>query len=69
LGKRKESRFGEKAASIIVKPFIFLFFGPLSKYKPIRACDVAKGILNHTQTADIGVNIYMSNTIFPKEKK
>lgn len=69
LGNRKESRFGEKFASKIVKPFMFLFSGPLKRYRPILASDVAKGIFNHTQSANKGVSVFMSHLIFPKEKK
>ncbi len=63
LGNRKEYRFGEKAASVMSRPFMFLFSGPLRKYRPVRASAVATGMHNHTQSAKPGVEIFRSDKI------
>lgn len=63
LGNRKEHRFGEKAASIMSKPFMFLFSGPFRKYRPIKASAVAAGMYNHMQPAKPGVEIFRSDKI------
>jgi uncharacterized protein YbjT (DUF2867 family) len=45
LGNREEKRAGEKVAQVLM-PFLALgMFGPLSKYKPIHAADVAKAMM------------------------
>jgi uncharacterized protein YbjT (DUF2867 family) len=53
LGNRSEFRMGELVAQKLLKPLRFIFVGPLSKYKPIEANQVAKAMLityfsNHT---------------------
>jgi len=61
LGKRKEFRFGEKIASILVYPMIFLFFGPLKKYRPIKASKVALAMLNSANEPKHGINIFSND--------
>lgn len=45
MGKRDESRFGEKAAVGFMKIFGWIFEGPLKKYKGIYARDVARAMI------------------------
>lgn len=45
LGNRKEKRTGEEWAAGLSKAFPILFKGPLQKYKPIQAADVAKAMV------------------------
>jgi uncharacterized protein YbjT (DUF2867 family) len=42
LGKRKEYRKGEVMAERVSQWFGFLYSGPLSKYRPVKASDVAR---------------------------
>lgn len=46
VGERKEFRIGEEIGNIFGNIFGFVFSGPLIKYKPIQAEDVAKAMLN-----------------------
>ncbi len=45
LGDRNESRPAEWLSQKILGPLAFLFAGPLLKYRPIRACKLAKTIV------------------------
>lgn len=57
LGKRHEFRFGERFAQITA-PLLKLFLvGSLSKYRPIKASDVAKGLIHHVNQDSIGTDI------------
>ncbi|MDD4803331.1 MAG: oxidoreductase [Syntrophomonas sp.] len=62
-GARKEFRLGEKAAIVLTRSFIFMFTGPLRKYRPISAETVAKSMYAAAQTNKKGVFIYNSNQI------
>lgn len=55
MGNRKEFRFGEKAAIIFMKAFGWMMFGPLKKYRGIKARDVAKAmlVLSHSENSNI----------------
>ena len=55
LGNRKENRFGEKVAQILI-PLISFFFP--DNYKPIRASDVAKAMVNESKNYRSGFKIY-----------
>ena len=46
LGDREEFRLGEKIGSIFMRLFSPLMMGSLKKYRPIKAADVAKAMLN-----------------------
>ena len=63
LGERKESRFGESAASFLAKGFSFIFVGGLKKYKPIAAKTVALGMYKVAQFKTEGIHIYLSDEI------
>ncbi|HEX2937015.1 MAG TPA: NAD-dependent epimerase/dehydratase family protein [Bacteroidales bacterium] len=45
IGNRNEFRFGEKAATILMKAMGIFMFGPLRKYKGIYAWDVARAMI------------------------
>ena len=55
LGKRNEFRFGEIMAQKIMPLFSFLM---KSNYKPIKAIDVAKSIVNESKKVSQGNKIY-----------
>ena len=55
LGKRKENRFGEKVAQIIIPLISFLF---PNNYKPIKASDVAKAMVTEAKKIEPGFKIY-----------
>lgn len=58
LGERKEFRFGEKIAQVIMEIFSFLFFGLLRKYHPIDASNVAKAMAAQSKKHDPGVHYF-----------
>ena len=55
IGKRNEFRFGEMIAQKIMPLFSFLM---KSNYKPIKAVDVAKSIVNESKKIILGNKIY-----------
>ncbi|MDX5422588.1 MAG: oxidoreductase [Hymenobacteraceae bacterium] len=63
LGSREEERTGEELASKIMKPLSSLMIGPLEKYKPIEAEDVAKAMLYAASQDQKGVHIHPSDEI------
>ena len=65
LGKRKEKRYGEKIAQLIMP---FLSFLMPSKYKPIRAAFVAKSMVNISKSIQPGFKIYHYKEIIKESK-
>ena len=63
IGKRKEKRFGERIAQLVMP-----IFSPLmpSKYRPISAALVAKAMVNISKSAPNGFNIYHFEEIMKK---
>ena len=55
LGNRKENRFGEKVAQILIPLISFLF---PNNYKPIKASDVAKAMVTESKKIETGFKIY-----------
>ena len=55
LGNRKENRFGEKVAQILIPLISFLF---PDNYKPIKASDVAKAMVTESKKIERGFKIY-----------
>ena len=55
LGKRREKRFGERMAGLVMRP---LSFAVPSRYKPIRAVDVAGAMLAASRKNTEGFRIY-----------
>jgi uncharacterized protein YbjT (DUF2867 family) len=58
IGKRKEFRLGEKISMFLINPLNFLL---PSKYKGIKAEDVAKSMIAVTNNSTIGKHIYEYN--------
>ena len=65
LGKRKEKRYGEKIAQLIMP---FLSFLMPSKYKPIKAALVAKSMVNISKSIEPGFKIYHYKEIIKESK-
>ena len=65
LGKRKEKRYGEKVAQLIMP---YLSFLTPSKYKPIRAELVAKSMVNISKSIQPGFKIYHYKEITKESK-
>lgn len=63
LGARSENRPAEKLAQVVTKLVPFLFMGPLQKYKPIHARNVAKAMLYAAAQDGAGISIYPSARI------
>jgi uncharacterized protein YbjT (DUF2867 family) len=63
LGEREEHRTGEEFASKIMRPLSGIMVGPLRKYKPILAEDVAKAMLWAADQQATGVHIYPSDEL------
>lgn len=63
VGDRKERRFGESMAKWISCLLIFIFVGPLNKYRPIHAKTVAQGMLKIAKQELSGFYIFESEQI------
>lgn len=63
VGERSEFRLGEKLASVLTRPLIPFFIGPLRKYRPILAEQVAAAMYFAAQTETNGIYIYSSNQL------
>ncbi len=63
VGDRKERRFGESMAKWISYLLIFIFVGPLNKYRPIHAKTVAQGMLKIAKQELSGFYIFESEQI------
>ena len=57
LGKRNESRIGEKIGKVIFSLIDKLLFGKLSKYKSISADNISKAMIYQVVNSSPGVNI------------
>jgi uncharacterized protein YbjT (DUF2867 family) len=63
LGDRTEFRLGECIGTQLSKAISFLFVGPLKKYRPIRARNVAVTMLLLAQQVNKGVRILESDEL------
>ena len=63
LGDRKEDRKGEKFMQKLSQAAPFLFMGPLAKYRPIKAIDVAKGMIAMAKKQVVGISTIDSSQI------
>ena len=63
IGKRKENRFGERLAQLVMPIFSKLM---PSKLRPISAALVAKAMVNISKSAPLGFNIYHFKEIMEK---
>lgn len=61
IGKRPESRFGERLAQSLMQFFAFLLVGRLDKYQPIDAKDVAMAMIDVAAMGKPGVAVYEFN--------
>ncbi|WP_157986302.1 NAD(P)H-binding protein [Chitinophaga alhagiae] len=57
LGNRKEVRFGEQVAQVLMPAFNFFMKGRLRKYKPVKAETVAAAMIAHAKTGEKGVSV------------
>jgi uncharacterized protein YbjT (DUF2867 family) len=57
LGKRNESRPGEKFGQKFMKAISFLFFGGFKKYHPIKGEDVAKAMITQSKIEEPGIHV------------
>ena len=57
LGKRNESRIGEKIGKVIFSLIDKLLFGKLSKYKSISADNISKAMIYQVVNSSPGINI------------
>lgn len=70
IGKRDEFRFGEKMAILFNSLFSFLFFGPLKKYRGIKAEQVAEIMVkNSEQESEMGIQIHENVDMFASKGK
>lgn len=67
LGKRNELRVGEKFGEYALKSCSFLLVGKYRKYKPIKACNVAKSMMKAATQDKAGVHVHESNDIYTGE--
>ena len=63
IGDRNEQRLGEDIGQALSKALPILFKGPLNKYKPNRAVDVAKASYNYSLKGELGTFIVDSRLI------
>ena len=68
LGNRKKFRLGEHIAQLIMTKLTFIFMGKMKKYKPIKAIDVVKAMINITKN-DYKINFFESDKLLELSKK
>ncbi len=68
LGPRREKRLGEKIAGIAMRALNFALVGPLRKYRPVTAEEVAQAMLYEAMQDGAGVRIHDSERIKQEAK-
>ena len=63
VGPRQQKRPGERLAQLILPRLNFLFLGPLKKYRPVTAENVAKAMLHAAMQDGAGVCLHPSDQI------
>lgn len=63
VGHRREERAGEAVASAAARLFSFAMIGPASRYRPIRADDVAKAMVAVAEESPPGIHVYESKAM------
>jgi uncharacterized protein YbjT (DUF2867 family) len=58
LGDRKEKRIGESIAAVLMPVFSIFLFGKFTKYRAIKAEDVARAMLQASKSPVKGIHIY-----------
>lgn len=63
LGERKEKRTAEDIAQALTPVMNFFMKGPLEKYRPIKATDIATAMMTTSTHTTAGAKTYKSNEI------
>lgn len=63
MGERKESRPGERFVLALFRFFAGAFIGPLRKFRPIEARNVARAMVKAATAAGAGVSVFESDQI------
>ncbi|NMO98100.1 oxidoreductase [Paenibacillus lemnae] len=63
LGERKERRFGEDIASVVMKGLDFAFRGKLAPYRAVPASTVARAMIKIAISSPGGIHIYPNEVI------
>ena len=63
LGRRTETRLGERVAAAALVPLSSLLVGRVRKYRPVPAADVAAAMVIVAKRAPHGVNVFESDRI------
>jgi uncharacterized protein YbjT (DUF2867 family) len=58
LGERSDFRLGERVARVVAPLMALVLFGPLRRYRPIQAADVARAMVNIAHEAPRGPNVF-----------
>ncbi len=58
MGKRKESRLGERLGVPVARAVAPLLVGPLRRYRPIQAADVARAMVQIAKEQPRGPNVF-----------
>ena len=69
LGKRKEHRVKEHIASAALKPMAGLMVGPLRRYRPVKASEIARAMVRMSLRAEPGVTTLESDEIHEMGKE
>ena len=68
LGNRKKFRLAERIAQFVMTKMSFIFFGKMKKYKPIKAINVAKAIINISKN-NYQIKFFESDKLLELSKK
>lgn len=63
MGARKEFRLGEWIGKVLMLAFYFLLQGRWKKYRPIKAVNVARAMVNASVYTTSGIHVYESDAI------
>jgi hypothetical protein len=63
MGERRESRTGEKAATVVMKFLNPMMIGALKKYRGVQASAVAKCMISQILSKESGLKIIGSDEI------
>ena len=63
IGNRAESRPLERALLAVLSPLRTLFLGPLRRYRPIEAAEVAAAMVRAALRGGTGVNVFENESI------
>jgi uncharacterized protein YbjT (DUF2867 family) len=63
IGRRQEFRFGEFIVYLLIPVFYFFLHGSWRKYRPIKAVNVSKAMINAAINTTSGTHVYESDAI------